>query len=614
VDVRYSDFVNSVKNDKLEKVTFSSDGTRLLAVDTDGQRLKIEALPNDPDLLTMLTQHKVDVTVLPAQQASGAGDLAQSLIFPAVLFGGLFFLSRRAGGGGGAPGGGGMGGGGPMDFGKSQAKVQMVPDTGVTFNEVAGCDGAKLELNEVVDFLKKPEKYSDLGARIPRGVILDGPPGTGKTLLARAVAGEAGVPFFSVSGSEFVEMFVGVGASRVRDLFGQAKKNAPCIIFIDEIDAVGRQRGAGFAGGNDEREQTLNQILTEMDGFEGNPGVIVIAATNRVDVLDAALLRPGRFDRRVNVDLPDFNGRTAILKVHARGKPVESDVDLEAVARRTPGFSGASLQNLLNEAAIFAARKSKQTIGWVEIDSAVDRIMVGLEKKGGTAEQTQQRKELVAFHEAGHAIVGALMPDYDQVQKITIIPRSNGAGGLTFFAPSDSRLESGLYSKQYMESQLAVALGGRLAEELVFGEDEVTTGASNDIQQVASIARRMVAQWGMSERVGNVVVEEQQGAGPFMGQSMGQQGSEWGGKINMDVDLEVERLVNNSYLTAKKILSDNRALLDQLARDLCERETVTAEEFQMLLVQFGCKTQEYKTIGKTLNRDQLPFQSMPAAV
>ncbi|GMH70403.1 hypothetical protein TrVE_jg14233 [Triparma verrucosa] len=613
-DIRYSDFMKNVKEDKLEKVTFSSDGTKLLAVDTDGQRLKIDALPNDPELLTMLTQHKVDVTVLPAQQASGAGELAQSLIFPAVLFAGLFFLSRRAGGGGQPGPGGGMGGGGPMDFGKSQAKVQMVPDTGVTFSEVAGCDGAKLELAEVVDFLKKPEKYSDLGARIPRGVILDGPPGTGKTLLARAVAGEAGVPFFSVSGSEFVEMFVGVGASRVRDLFGQAKKNAPCIIFIDEIDAVGRQRGAGFAGGNDEREQTLNQILTEMDGFDGNPGVIVIAATNRVDVLDAALLRPGRFDRRVNVDLPDFNGRTAILKVHARGKPIESDVDLEAVARRTPGFSGASLQNLLNEAAIFAARKSKTTVGWTEIDSAVDRIMVGLEKKGGTSEQSAQRKELVAFHESGHAIVGALMPDYDQVQKITIIPRSNGAGGLTFFAPSDSRLESGLYSKQYMESQLAVALGGRLAEELIFGEDEVTTGASNDIQQVASIARRMVAQWGMSDVVGNVVVEEQQQGGPFMGRDMGGGAPSWGGKVNMEIDIEVERLVNNSYLTAKKILTDNMDLLKELSQDLCERETVTAEEFQMLLVKYNAQTIDYKTIGENLERAKLPFQMLPSAI
>jgi len=614
VDVRYSEFVKLIDDNAIEKVTFSADGTKLLGVDTDGGRIKIDALPNDPDLLNQLTAHKVDVTVLPAEQPSAVGDLAQSLLLPAVLFGGLFFLSRRGGGEDGGAGMGGMGGGGAMgQIGKSQAKVQMVPDTGVTFNEVAGCDGAKLELMEVVDFLKKPEKYSDLGAKIPRGVILDGPPGTGKTLLAKAVAGEAGVPFFSVSGSEFVEMFVGVGASRVRDLFEQAKKNAPCIIFIDEIDAVGRQRGAGFAGGNDEREQTLNQILTEMDGFEGNSGVITIAATNRADVLDSALLRPGRFDRRVTVDLPDFAGRAAVLKVHARGKPIEPDVDLEAVARRTPGFSGASLQNLLNEAAIFAARKQKTTIGWEEIDSAVDRIMVGLEKKGGTAEQTLKRKELVAFHEAGHAVVGAAMPDYDQVQKITIIPRSNGAGGLTFFAPSDIRL-TGLYSKQYLESQLAVALGGRLAEEIIFGEDEVTTGASNDIEQVADIAKRMVTQWGMSDKVGPIVIEEQQQGGPFMGRSMGQSQTSWGGNISSTADGEIERLVNNSYMLAKKVLLDNKDLFMHLSKTLVEREQVSAEEFQMMQVEFGMNTVDFVTIGDELNRDKLPFQKMPVTV
>merc|ERR1712176_817490 len=437
VDVRYSDFLSLVNGDRIEKVTFSADGTKLLGVDTDGVRVKIEALPNDPDLLTSLTTHKVDVTVLPNNEAvNGLGELAQPLIFPVLLFAGLFFLSRRAGGGGG------MGGpGNPMGFGKSKAEIQMVPDTGVTFEDVAGCDGAKLELAEVVDFLKQPEAYSKNGCRIPRGVILDGPPGTGKTLLAKAVAGEAGVPFISISGSEFVEMFVGVGASRVRDIFGQAKKNAPCIIFIDEIDAVGRQRGAGFAGGNDEREQTINQILVEMDGFEGNPGIITIAATNRADVLDQALLRPGRFDRKITVDLPDYKGRAKILGVHARGKPLEPDVDLDAIARRTPGFSGAQLENLMNEAAIAAARQKKTSIGWDEIDRAVDRLMVGLEKKGGNPEQ--KSKEMVAYHEAGHAVVGALVPDYDQVQKISIIPRSNGAGGLTFFAPSEGRLEYG---------------------------------------------------------------------------------------------------------------------------------------------------------------------------
>ena len=550
---------------------------------------------------------KVDVTVLPASEASGLGELAQSLVLPAVLFAGLFFLSRNAGGGG-MPGGG---PGNPMGFGKSKAEIQMIPDTGVTFEDVAGCDGAKLELAEVVDFLKQPEVYSANGCRIPRGVILDGPPGTGKTLLAKAVAGEAGVPFISISGSEFVEMFVGVGASRVRDIFGQAKKNAPCIIFIDEIDAVGRQRGAGFAGGNDEREQTINQILVEMDGFDGNPGIITIAATNRVDVLDQALLRPGRFDRKITVDLPDFKGRERILGVHARGKPLEPDVDLEAIARRTPGFSGAQLENLMNEGAISAARAAKSTIGWEQIDAAVDRIMVGLEKKGGTATLAARQNELVAYHEAGHAVVGALIPDYDQVQKISIIPRSNGAGGLTFFAPQEARLESGMYSRQYLESQLAVALGGRLAEEIIYGEDGVTTGASNDFQQVANIAKRMVKEWGMSPEVGLVALETPQSGGPFMGRSMGQQQTRWGSKIMGTVDIEVERLVNNSYLKAKQIIEDNRDLLDLLAKTLVDQEVVSSEEFQMMIVQCGSKTADFKIIGEEQKRADLPFQDLP---
>merc|ERR1719181_2079353 len=509
---RYSEFIKEVLGDNVEKVTFSSDGQQLLAIDTDGNRHKLDAIPNDPELLNTLTSHKVDVTVLPQEADAGgpALDFLQSLIFPAVLLAGLFFLSR---GGGGGMGAGGMpGGGNPMEFGKSQAKIMMNPDTGVTFEDVAGCDKAKLEL---ADFLKTPERYTEAGARIPRGLLLDGPPGTGKTLLAKAVAGEAGVPFFAVSGSEFVEMFVGVGASRVRDLFGQAKKNAPCIIFVDEIDAVGRQRNSGMGGGNDEREQTLNQILTEMDGFDGNPGIITIAATNRADILDNALIRPGRFDRKVTVDLPDFNGRTAILKVHARGKPLERGVDLEGIARRTPGFSGASLQNLLNEAAIYAARQGKSEIGYEESDAAVDRTMVGLEKKD--AVQSLQRRELVAFHEAGHAVAGAMIPDYDMVQKITIIPRTNGAGGLTFFSPSESRLETGLYSQQYLEGQLAVALGGRVAEEMIYGEVGTTTGASNDLQQVGSIAGRMVKEWGMSKKVGPIMIREPEGGQPFMG-------------------------------------------------------------------------------------------------
>lgn len=608
-DVRYSEFLRLVDADKIEKVTFSSDGTQLLGVDVDGTRLKIQSLPNDPDLLSQLTSHKVDVTVLPQQEASGLGDLAQSLIFPAALFAGLFFLSRGSqGGGGGMPGGGPTGMGGMGGFGKSKAEIQMVPDTGVSFDDVAGCDGAKLELAEVVDFLKQPEAYTKNGCRIPRGVILDGPPGTGKTLLAKAVAGEAGVPFISISGSEFVEMFVGVGASRVRDIFGQARKNAPCIIFIDEIDAVGRQRGGGQGGGNDEREQTINQILVEMDGFDGNPGIITIAATNRIDILDAALLRPGRFDRKVTVDLPDFRGRQRILGVHARGKPLEPDVDLEAISRRTPGYSGAQLENLMNEAAISAARDNKTSIGWDEIDRAVDRLMVGLEKKGGNPES--KSKEMVAYHEAGHAVVGALVPDYDQVQKISIIPRSNGAGGLTFFAPSEGRLESGMYSSQYLESQLAVALGGRLAEEIIYGEDRVTTGASNDIQQVANIANQMVTQLGMSDKVGTVTIEE-----PGMGQMqkmMLQNGSMWGEKKLKVVEAEVERLVNNSYMTAKKILLENSELFEELTAALMEREVVSAEEFQMMLYENKSKSVNYGLIGKDeTNRDKLPFKDLP---
>jgi len=476
---------------------------------------------------------------------------------------------------------------------------------------VAGCDGAKLELAEVVDFLKRPEEYTKNGCKIPRGIILDGPPGTGKTLLAKAIAGEAGVPFISISGSEFVEMFVGVGAARVRDIFAQAKKNAPCIIFIDEIDAVGRQRGAGYAGGNDEREQTVNQILVELDGFDGNPGIITIAATNRIDILDQALLRPGRFDRKVTVDLPDFQGRTRILGVHSRGKPLEPDVDLEAISRRTPGFSGAQLENLMNEAAITAARKNKTTIGWEEIDSAVDRVMVGLEKKGGNPQLKQ--KELVAYHEAGHAIVGALVPDYDQVQKISIIPRSNGAGGLTFFAPQESRLESGMYSRQYLESQLAVALGGRVAEEIIYGEDMVTTGASNDIQQVANIANRMVKQYGMSDIVGRVAVSESR-ENPFMGLRMLQRQTQWGNKIMGTIEEEVERLVNNAYLVTKKILEDNRELLEHLTKVLLEQEVVSAEEFQMMLVEFKSHTVDYAVLSDEKNREKLPFQKLPVVL
>merc|ERR1719486_829610 len=414
----YSTFLEAIETDQIEKVSFSADGKQVLSIDRDGNRHESLILPEQSaDLVKALVKHNVVFAVQPPSQPSTGGAIAgvlANLAFPLLIIGGLIFLQRRSQNGG----GGGMGGGmNPMDIGKSKSKIQMEPETGVGFSDVAGCDASKFELNEVVEFLKNPSKFSALGAKIPRGVIMEGPPGTGKTLLARAVAGEAGVPFVSASGSEFVEMFVGVGAARIRSLFSEAKKNAPCIVFIDEIDAVGRQRAGssrgGMGGGNDEREQTLNQILTEMDGFEGNTGVIVIAATNRADVLDAALIRPGRFDRRVPVDLPDKDGRLAILKVHVKGKPLEENVQLDLVAKRTIGFSGASLANLMNEAAIVAARNDKTAIGYEEIDYSIDRLTVGMVKSTGTSFPNRQR--LGAYHEAGHAIMGALTPDYDMV-------------------------------------------------------------------------------------------------------------------------------------------------------------------------------------------------------
>jgi cell division protease FtsH len=501
------------------------------------------------------------------------------LLFPILLLGGLFFLLRRAQGGGGNQ---------AMSFGKSKARVQMEPQTQVTFNDVAGIEGAKLELTEVVDFLKNPDRFTAVGAKIPKGVLLVGPPGTGKTLLAKAVAGEAGVPFFSISGSEFVEMFVGVGASRVRDLFEQAKKNAPCIVFIDEIDAVGRQRGAGLGGGNDEREQTLNQLLTEMDGFEGNTGIIIVAATNRPDVLDAALMRPGRFDRQVVVDRPDYSGRLQILGVHARGKTLSKDVDLDRVARRTPGFTGADLANLLNEAAIMAARRQLVEISMDEVNDAIERVMAGPEKKDRV--MSERRKRLVAYHEAGHALVGALMPDYDSVQKISIIPRGN-AGGLTFFTPSEERMESGLYSRSYLQNQMAVALGGRVAEEIVYGEDEVTTGASNDLQQVARVARQMVTRFGMSDKLGPVALGRSQG-GMFLGRDIGAE-RDFSEDTAATIDAEVSELVAVAYKRATTVLSANRAVLDELADLLVEQETVDAEQLQELLLLRDVQVADY---------------------
>ncbi|MCP9849687.1 ATP-dependent zinc metalloprotease FtsH3 [Cyanobium sp. Morenito 9A2] len=576
--LRYSDFVEAVTDNQIARVLISPDRGTAQVVENDGQRAVVNLAP-DKDLLKLLTDHNVDIAVQPNREPAAWQQAVGSLLFPLLLLGGLFFLLRRAQGGGGNP---------AMSFGKSKARVQMEPQTQVTFGDVAGIEGAKLELTEVVDFLKNPDRFTAVGAKIPKGVLLVGPPGTGKTLLAKAVAGEAGVPFFSISGSEFVEMFVGVGASRVRDLFEQAKKNAPCIVFIDEIDAVGRQRGAGLGGGNDEREQTLNQLLTEMDGFEGNTGIIIVAATNRPDVLDSALLRPGRFDRQVVVDRPDYAGRLQILGVHARGKTMAKDVDLDKVARRTPGFTGADLSNLLNEAAILAARRQLTEISMDEVNDAIERVMAGPEKKDRV--MSEKRKRLVAYHESGHALVGALMPDYDPVQKISIIPRGQ-AGGLTFFTPSEERMESGLYSRTYLQNQMAVALGGRVAEELIYGEDEVTTGASNDLQQVARVARQMVTRFGMSDRLGPVALGRSQG-GMFLGRDIAAE-RDFSEDTAAAIDEEVSVLVAQAYKRAHEVLSSNLPVLDELAELLVEKETVDAEELQELLINRDVKVAEY---------------------
>ncbi|MFP4122134.1 MAG: ATP-dependent zinc metalloprotease FtsH3 [Coleofasciculus sp.] len=571
---RYDQFIDNVKSNKVEIVQLSSDRTQAMVTTQDGSQYQVN-LPNDPELISILTNNNVDIKVRPQSDDGFWFRTLSGLFFPILLLVGLFFLLRRAQNGPGSQ---------AMNFGKSKARVQMEPQTQVTFGDVAGIEQAKLELNEVVDFLKNADRFTAIGAKIPKGVLLVGPPGTGKTLLARAVAGEAGVPFFSISGSEFVEMFVGVGASRVRDLFEQAKNSAPCIVFIDEIDAVGRQRGAGLGGGNDEREQTLNQLLTEMDGFEGNTGIIIIAATNRPDVLDAALLRPGRFDRQVVVDRPDYAGRLEILNVHARGKTLAKDVDLEKIARRTPGFTGADLSNLLNEAAILAARRNLTEISMDEVNDAIDRVLAGPEKKDRV--MSEKRKRLVAYHEAGHALVGALMPDYDPVQKISIIPRGR-AGGLTWFTPSEDRMDSGLYSRSYLQNQMAVALGGRIAEEIIFGEEEVTTGASNDLQQVARVARQMITRFGMSDRLGPVALGRQNG-NMFLGRDIASD-RDFSDTTAATIDQEVRQLVDEAYNRAKDVLVGNKHILDKLSAMLIEKETVDAEELQELLAENDVK-------------------------
>ncbi|WGV28586.1 ATP-dependent zinc metalloprotease FtsH2 [Halotia branconii] len=533
------------------------------------QRWRVDLPINSPELITKLKEKGISFDAHPMRNDGAIWGLLGNLIFPILLITGLFFLFRRSSN---MPGGPGQ----AMNFGKSKARFQMEAKTGVKFDDVAGIEEAKEELQEVVTFLKQPERFTAVGARIPKGVLLIGPPGTGKTLLAKAIAGEAGVPFFSISGSEFVEMFVGVGASRVRDLFKKAKDNAPCIIFIDEIDAVGRQRGAGIGGGNDEREQTLNQLLTEMDGFEGNTGIIIIAATNRPDVLDSALLRPGRFDRQVSVDAPDIKGRLEILSVHARNKKLDSSVSLDAIARRTPGFTGADLANLLNEAAILTARRRKEAITLREIDDAVDRVVAGME---GTPLVDSKSKRLIAYHEIGHALVGTLLKDHDQVQKVTLIPRGQ-AQGLTWFTPDE---EQGLISRSQLKARITGALGGRAAEEVIFGAAEVTTGAGGDLQQLSGMARQMVTRFGMSD-LGPLSLESQQGE-VFLGRDWTTR-SEYSEAIASRIDAQVRVIVEDCYANAKKIMRDHRTVTDRLVDLLIEKETIDGEEFRQIVAEY----------------------------
>ncbi|HAZ44821.1 MAG TPA: cell division protein FtsH [Cyanobacteria bacterium UBA11369] len=538
-------------------------------LDNQPQRLRVDLPAAAPELIARLRDNKISFDVHPIRNDGAIWGLLGNLVFPILLIAGLFFLFRRSNN---IPGGPGQ----AMSFGKSRARFQMEAKTGVKFDDVAGIEEAKEELQEIVTFLKQPEKFSAVGARIPKGVLLIGPPGTGKTLLAKAIAGEAGVPFFSISGSEFVEMFVGVGASRVRDLFKKAKENAPCLVFIDEIDAVGRQRGAGIGGGNDEREQTLNQLLTEMDGFEGNTGIIIIAATNRPDVLDAALLRPGRFDRQILVDAPDIKGRLEVLNVHARNKKLSKEVSLEGIARRTPGFTGADLANLLNEAAILTARRRKEAITMAEINDAVDRVVAGME---GTPLVDSKSKRLIAYHEIGHAIVGTLLQHHDPVQKVTLIPRGQ-ARGLTWFTPNE---DQGLISRSQLLARITGALGGRAAEEIIFGDAEVTTGAGGDLQQVSGLARQMVTRFGMSD-LGPLSLESQTGE-VFLGRDFMTR-AEYSEEIAARIDAQVRTITDECYKQAKQIISDNRTVIDRLVDLLVEKETIDGEEFRQIVAEY----------------------------
>ncbi|CAA6656137.1 unnamed protein product [Spirodela intermedia] len=561
----YSRFLEYLDKDRVQKVDLFENGTIAIVeaispeLGNRVQKVRVQLPGLSQELLQKFREKNIDFAAHNAQEEPGSllFNLIGNLAFPLILIGGLFLLSRRSSGGLGGPGGSGF----PFGIGQSKAKFQMEPNTGVTFDDVAGVDEAKQDFMEVVEFLKKPERFTAVGARIPKGVLLIGPPGTGKTLLAKAIAGEAGVPFFSISGSEFVEMFVGVGASRVRDLFKKAKENAPCIVFVDEIDA----------------RADLNQLLTEMDGFEGNTGIIVIAATNRADILDSALLRPGRFDRQVTVDVPDVRGRTEILKVHANNKKFDGDISLEVIAMRTPGFSGADLANLLNEAAILAGRRGKTAISSKEVDDSIDRIVAGME---GTVMTDGRSKSLVAYHEVGHAICGTLTPGHDAVQKVTLVPRGQ-ARGLTWFIPAD---DPTLISKQQLFARIVGGLGGRAAEEIIFGEAEVTTGAAGDLQQITGLAKQMVTTFGMSE-IGpwSLMDASAQSADVIMRMMARNSMSE---KLAEDIDTAVKRISDSAYEIALSHIRNNREAIDKIVEVLIEKETLTGDEFRAILSEF----------------------------
>jgi cell division protease FtsH len=566
--LNYSDFLEQVKEGRVERVTV--DGFVIIGKRSDGDTFKtIRPAIQDNGLIGDLLDNNVLIEgKQPEQQSIWTQLLVASFPILVIIAVFMFFMRQMQGGAGGK--------GGPMSFGKSKARLLSEDQVKTTFADVAGCDEAKEEVHELVEFLRDPGKFQRLGGRIPRGVLMVGPPGTGKTLLAKAIAGEAKVPFFTISGSDFVEMFVGVGASRVRDMFEQAKKHAPCIIFIDEIDAVGRHRGAGLGGGHDEREQTLNQLLVEMDGFEMNDGIIVIAATNRPDVLDPALLRPGRFDRQVVVGLPDIRGREQILKVHMRKVPVSENVEPAVIARGTPGFSGADLANLVNEASLFAARANKRIVEMREFELAKDKIMMGAERKSMV--MSEKEKLNTAYHEAGHAIVGRVVPEHDPVYKVSIIPRGR-ALGVTMFLPEEDRYS---LSKRALISQICSLFGGRIAEEMTLGFEGVTTGASNDIMRATQLARNMVTKWGLSEKLGPLMYAEEEGE-VFLGRSAGSQHANVSGETAKLIDEEVRSIIDHCYGTAKQILTENRDKLDMMAEALMKYETIDAPQIDDIM-------------------------------